>query len=178
MTEDAYSGLFGAFPYAFRRSDSRLFRGYVLLGSLVAAVLALVFLLALVTTVANTLGTGGGTFTFARAFVVVVALLVVFPVIAPVLLVARRHRRAGSDVRYDAALAGMGVLFLVSLYLGLVASIPPAFVLDGETVTRPAPSGAFAPLVRVLYVIPPAAAAGIPTLVALAMYGVHRALDR
>ncbi|WP_435196428.1 hypothetical protein [Natronomonas sp. EA1] len=178
MTEDAYSGLFGAFPYAFRRSDSRLFRGYVLLGGLVALLLALVFVFALITTVANTLGTGGGTFTFARAFVIVVALLVLFPVIAPVLLVARRHRRAGSDTRYDAALAGMGLLFLLSLYLGLVASVPPEFVLDGEPVTRPAPSGLFAPLIRVLYAVPTAGAAGIPALVALAMYGVHRALDR
>ena len=169
-----YGGVLGAYPYAFRHSDSLLFRAYAVLGGLLALVLAFVFGLALVVQVAQTLGGPGGTFTFARAFFILIGLLVVAPVMAPVLFVARHHRRTGNDPRYDRLLAGFGFLFLVSLYLGVTASIPPEFVLDGETVTRPDPSGLTAPLVAVLYAIPELAAPLIPLTAALALYLAHR----
>ena len=82
--ESTYSGLVGAFPYAFRRSDSWLFRSYVVLGGLVAAVIALLFVFALVVLIAGTTGGRGGTFTLSRAFFIVVGLFVVAPVLAPV----------------------------------------------------------------------------------------------
>ncbi|WP_276258645.1 hypothetical protein [Haloglomus litoreum] len=172
--DDAYSGLFGAFPYAFRRTDSRLCKLYVVVGGLLGGLLALFFGLALVVQVFNTLSGTGGTFTFSRAFFLLIGLFVVGPVLAPVLLVARRHRRSGSDPRYDRLLAASGGLFLVSLYLGIIASIPPQFVLDGETITRTPPSGLLAPLVAVLYAIPSVASVLIPLAAAAGIYGAHR----
>jgi hypothetical protein len=174
--DDAYGGVFGAFPYAFRRSDSRLFRVYVLVGGLLAALLTLVFGFALVVQVANTLGGPGGTFTFSRTLFILVGLLVVAPLLAPVLFVARHHRRGRDDTRYDRMLAATGFLFLVSLYLGLVASIPAEFVLDGETVTRPPPSGLLAPLQEALYALPSVAAPALPVAGMVLIYLTHRRL--
>ena len=174
---DDYGGLFGAFPYAFRHSDSRLFRLYVVVGGLLAAVLSLAFLSAFALAIAQSVGlAAGGLSSFVRAFVVFVGFLVVAPLVAPVLFVARRHRRVGNDPSYDRALALAGFAFAVSLYLAVVASMPPTFVLDGETVSRPPPSGLFAPLVTVLYAIPPVASPVIPAVVAAAGYLVHRAM--
>lgn len=164
--EDAYGGLFGAFPYAFRRSESRLFRSYVVVGGLFAALLVFAFGAAVVVAVADTLGAVGGTFTFSRSFVLFVGFLVVVPILAPVLLVARRHRRAGSTRRYDRALAASGYLFIPALYLLLVISAPPEF--------REQPAGAVAPLVEFLYGLPPAAGIVPPLVAAATTYLVHR----
>jgi len=162
----SYGGFFGAYPYAFRHSDSRLFRSYVVLGGLVTALVVLFFVTALVTLIANTVGTVGGTFTFVRAFYIVVGLAVVAPLAAPVLLVARRHRRVGASADYDGALAAGGYLFLFSLYLALVISAPPG--------ARSDPPGAIAPVVEFLYGLPPAAGAA-PPLVAIGLgYLLHR----
>jgi hypothetical protein len=166
--ERSYGGLLGAFPYAFRRSDSLLFRAYVLVGGLAAALATVVFGFALVVQVANTLGGPGGTFTFSRTLFILVGLLVVAPLVAPVLFVARRHRRVGADVRYDRLLGATGFLFLVSLYLGAVASIPPEFM-------RP-PEGPLGPVVTALYTVPPIAAPAVPLVGALLIYLTHRRL--
>ena len=91
--DDEYGGLLGAFPYAVRRSDSRLFRAYAVLGGLLASVLAVFFTFALVVSVASTAALAGGTVTFVRSIFIVFGFLVVAPLVAPVLLVARRHRR-------------------------------------------------------------------------------------
>ncbi|WP_255197151.1 hypothetical protein [Halorarius litoreus] len=172
-----YGGLFGAFPYAFRQSESRLFKLYAVVGGLLAALLSLAFLSAFALAIAQSVGlAAGGTASFVRAFVVFVGFLVVAPLVAPVLFVARHHRRVGNDPRYDRALAAAGFAFAVSLYLAVVASMPPTFVLDGETVSRPPPSGLFAPLIAVLYAIPAVAAPAIPAVVAVAGYLVHRAM--
>jgi hypothetical protein len=175
--DDAYGGILGAFPYAFRTSDSVLFRLYVLVGGLLAALATLVFGIALIVQVAATLGGPGGTFTFSRTLFVLLGLFVVAPLVAPVLLVARRHRRTGSDTRYDRLLAAAGVLFVVSLYLGLVASIPAEFTLDGELQTRPPASGPLAPLIRLLYAVPPIASPVVPLLGAALILLAHRYAD-
>ena len=172
-----YGGVLGAFPYAFRASDSVLFRLYVVVGGLLAALAVLVFGTALVVQVANTLGGPGGTFTFSRTLFVLIGLFVVGPLIAPVLLVARRHRRTGSDTRYDTLLAAAGVLFVVSLYFGLVASIPPEFTLDGQVQVRPPPSGPLAPLVGLLYAVPTVGAPVVPLLGASLILLAHRYAD-
>lgn len=165
--ENTYGGLFGAFPYAFRRSDSRLFRAYVVVGGLLAALLAIVFGLAFVVSVAQSTGlAAGGTSSFVRTFVLLVGFLVVLPVIAPVLLVARHHRRIGSDARYDRALATAGAVYLASVYLFFIASAPPAL--------RSEPSGALAPVVAVLYAIPSIASPAVPLAAAALLWGVHR----
>jgi uncharacterized membrane protein YuzA (DUF378 family) len=167
---DTYRGLFGAFPYAFRASGSRLFRSYVVLGGLAALLIAVTFALGVVTLVGNTTGAGAGTFTFSRSFFIVVGLAAVAPVIAPVLFVARRHRRTGSDAGYDRALALSGYVFLASLYLLLVISAPPE---RRDSVTG---SGPVADAVRFLYDLDAVYGLLPPLVVAVVMYLVHRRL--
>lgn len=159
----AYRGLPGAFPYAVRASDSWLFRAYAIGGGLLAAGVAVMFLFALVDVLASTSGAVGGTFTFVRAFFLVVALLVLAPIVAPVLLVARRHRRTGNDRRYDAALAVAGFTFVASLAVGLVASVPPGLQQPGA-----------GPVVGALYAVPAAAALAFPVAGAAAIAVAHR----
>jgi uncharacterized membrane protein YuzA (DUF378 family) len=164
---DGYRGVFGAFPYAFRQSDSLLFRSYVLVGALAALAVTLLFGAGLIVLVAQTAAIEGGSLTLSRAFYVVVGLLVVAPLLAPVLLVARRHRRAiGHDARYDLALSLAGYLFIASLYVGLVITVPA----DQQT----PPSGVVAPVVGTLYALPQLTGV-IPPLVASGLIvAVHR----
>ena len=173
---DDYSGLLGAFPYAFRRSDSRLFRSYVAGGGLLAVALVVFFTFALVVTVASTATLSGGTITFVRSVFILFGFLVVAPLVAPVLLVARRHRRTGSDPRYDAGLAAAGGVYLATLYLGAVASMPARFEIDGEVSTRPEPGGLTAPLIEALYAVPEALSWTIPLAGAVLILLAHRRL--
>ena len=163
-----YRGLPGTFPYAFRRSDSRLFRSYVFVGGLAALVLATSFVLALVYLIGGSFGARAGVFTFSRSFYVVVALSVIGPVLAPVLLVARRHRTGRDDGGYDRALAASGYLFLLSIYLMLVVSAPAEF-------RDPAAEyGALEPAIRALYGLPPLSGLVAPLSAAVVVYLVHR----
>jgi hypothetical protein len=171
---ETYSGVFGAVPYAFRQSDSRLFRAYALLGGALAGLLAVFFTFALVVSVASTANLSGGTITFVRSVFVFFGFLVTAPLLAPILLVARHHRRAGSDGRYDAALGASGAAYLLTLYLGAVASMPAEFTIDGEVSTRPEPSGATAPLVEALYAMPESLSWLLPLVGAVGIYLVHR----
>jgi uncharacterized membrane protein YuzA (DUF378 family) len=170
-----YDGVFGAFPYAFRHSESRLFKLYVVASALAIGLITLFVGAALVVLIGQTAAVQGGSLTLSRSFYIVVGLLVVLPAIAPILLVARRRRRGtGGPARHETALAVAGFLFLLSIYLGVVASMPETFTLDSETVTRPPPSGAFAPVVAALYAIPPVFAWSVP-LVGAALVGLaHR----
>jgi hypothetical protein len=174
---DGYNGVFGAFPYAFRSSRSLVFKAYVLSSALAVGVISLFILFGLVVLIANTAAVPGGSLTLSRSFYIVVGLLVVLPAMTPTLLVARRHRR-GTESRagYETALAVAGFLFLFSVYLGVVASMPETFVLDGETVMRPAPSGVFAPVIAFLYAVPPVLSWTIPLAGALVIGAVHRLL--
>lgn len=164
--DDAYGGLFSAFPYAYRASDSRLFRSFVVGGGLLSLVIALLFVLSLVVLISNTGSGTGGTFTFSRAFLLVLMLLVIGPLLAPVLFVARRHRRTGSTVDYDRALAAGGYLFVVGLYLGLVISTPAE--------QERAATGALGPVLATLYALPRAAGVVPPLLAAAAIAVLHR----
>jgi uncharacterized membrane protein YuzA (DUF378 family) len=143
----AYRGLPGAYPYAFRESESRLLRSYVVVGGLVAVLVGLLFLLALPGWVANTLR-GSATATLSRVFLVLVGLSVFAPLVAPVLLVARHHRRDGSDPRYDAAMAAAGYLFVAGTYAGLVIGAPGQVVPDQYRAAGVAP-----PVVAVLLLL-------------------------
>ncbi|RLM56498.1 hypothetical protein DVK02_08305 [Halobellus sp. Atlit-31R] len=170
-----YDGIFGAFPYAFRSSESRLFKLYVVASTLAVGLIGLLIGIALIVLISETAAVQGGSLTLSRSFYVVIGLLVVLPAIAPVLLVARRRRKEiESSARHEAALAVTGFLFLFSLYLGLVASMPETFVLDGETVTRPAPSGLFAPVVAGLYAIPAVLSWVVPLVGAGLVAAAHR----
>jgi hypothetical protein len=169
-----YAGILTAFPYALRESDSRLFKLYAAGSGLLSLLLAFYFAAAVAVAVSNTLGAAGGTFTFVRSFYVFVALAVVAPIVAPVLFVAREHRRGRGDLRYDRRMAGLGLVYLVALYVAAVISMPPSFTLDGETITRPEPSGLFAPVVSVLYAMPPLSSVLPPAVVGVAMYLLDR----
>jgi hypothetical protein len=169
---DDYRGVVGAFPYAFRASDSRLFRSYVALGGLLTLAVSLLFIAAVVGVIAGTTGGRGGSLTLSRSFFAVVGLFVVVPLVAPVLFVARRHRRRErddpADGRYDAALAAAGYLFVVALYVGLVISVPPA--------QQTTPTGALAPVVAALYGLPQLAGLGPPLVAAAVILLCHRRL--
>lgn len=175
MSEE-YRGAIGAIPYAVRRSDSWLFRSYVLVGGLAALLVALLTALGIVVMFGQTADTTGGTLTLSRSFYLLVGLFAFLPLIAPMLFVARRHRRRGGDASYDRWLAAAGYLFLLSLYGGVIASMPAKFELDGEVVTRPTPTGLTAPVVEALYAIPPELSVLVPLAGALVIVGVHYAL--
>jgi hypothetical protein len=164
--EEPYAGLFGAIPYALRASRSRLFRGYVWVGTLSALLVTVLMTLALVSLIAQTATVAGGALTVSRAFYVVVGLFVVGPLLAPILFVARRHRRQGSSKRYDAALALAGFVFFASLYVGLLASIP-----SGQQ--QPV-SGVLTPLIEILYGLPQIWGVVPPVLAALFIAVAHR----
>lgn len=161
-TADAYGGLVSAFPYAFRRSTSTLFRSYVVVGGLLSALIALMFALALVRLVGTTAAAPGGTLTLSRAFYVVVFLFAVFPVLAPVLLVARRLRRRVSVADAEqAAFGAAGFGYLLLLYLGLAVLAPDS--------SEPAATGSLAPVLRALNGLPDGAGLLLPLLGAAAI---------
>lgn len=175
MAEE-YRGAPGAIAYAFRTSESWLFRSYVLVGGLAAGLVALLIALALVVLFGSTAGFEGGSLTLSRAFYVVVGLFLFAPLIAPILFVAREHRREDGSARYDRWMAIAGYVFLLSLYAGAIASMPESFAMDGESIQRPAPSGLFAPVVALLYAIPADLSFVVPLVAALGILGVHYAL--
>lgn len=168
---EAYRTVFGAFPYAVRASDSWFFRVYALVGTLFAVGIGATVALALVVLMGETAGSDGGVFLFARSLYVLLGFAAVTPLIAPVLLVARRHRR-GDPVhpRYDLALAATGYLFLLSLYAGLVASAP-------AELQEPV-GGPLGPVVGLLYAAPRAAGLVPPVLAAAVMTAAHLRLRR
>lgn len=178
---EAYSGVLGAFPYALRQSDSRLFRLYAVVGGLVAAVLVVFFALALVKAINDSVG--GGAVSAYRAMIVLLAVAVVLPVMAPVLFVARRYRRGLNDeamrasdgetpptTGYDRLMALLGFAFLLAGYVAFVISVPESY----ETT----PSGPLAPVATALYEAPVVASPLPPVAVATAMLLFDRLYGR
>jgi hypothetical protein len=164
--ERSYAGLLGSFRYSYGESDSYAYRAYVLVSAALGVALTLLFTFALIGLIAATLG-ASETITLVRSFLVLVALLVIAPVFAPVLLVARRHRtKQGADASYDAALAVGGYLFIAALYLGLVISVPPEH--------QQATTGAFAVVVGALYGLPQPLGLLPPVLAGVAIVLLHR----
>lgn len=166
--ERSYKGLLGSFRYSYGESDSFVYRAYVVVSALLSALLAILFALALIGVIAATLG-ASESITLVRSFFVLIGLLVIAPILAPVLLVARRHRkRLGSGRSYDTALAIGGYLFIGALYLGLLISVPPALQ---ETT-----AGRLGVIVDLLYGLPSALGIVPPVLAVLAIVALHRRL--
>jgi hypothetical protein len=173
---DGYRGIVGAYPYALRASHSLVFKCWVLASALATLLIGGFVVLGIVFLIGRTAGIGGGSLTLSRAFYVVVGLFVVAPVVAPTLLVARRHRRGvaqqedeavgGTSVTYDRLLALSGFTFLLLLYLGLVTTVPPA--------QQQPVSGFWAPLIRYLYELPQLAGLVPPAIGAVLVYLAHR----
>lgn len=162
-TEKSYNGLPGAFPYAIRSSESWLFKAYVVVALLLTVAIALIFTFGLVGVLARSSGARGGTFTFSRTFFLFVGLLVVAPLLAPVLLVARRHRRTASSVAYDRGMALSALAFVASLYVGLVVSAPASLRESTDSV-----------VINALYELPRLAGLAPPLVAVGVMYAVHR----
>lgn len=144
--DDAYGGLFGAFPYAIRSSDSWLFRSYAVVGGLAALLAGLVFLFGVIDLLGETSVPTSGTVSLTQAFFIVVALAVVVPILAPVLAVARWHRFGIATRGYDGAMGVAGYAVLASLYVALVISVPPG--------AQEPTGGVVGPVVEFLYALP------------------------
>ena len=168
---DGYRGLFGAFPYAFRHGDSLLFRAYVLVGALGAVFIGGLFTLSLVVWIGETASTPGGSLTLSRTFIAVMGLFAAGPLLAPVLLVARKHRKGLSyHPRYDTIMALLGVGFLLSIYLAAIISMPENF--------QQQPTGILAPVVGLLYSLPQLAGLAPPVAMMIVMAAGHYRLSR
>ncbi len=153
---DSYRGVFGAIPYAIRHTESWTMRLYGVIGAITAGLIATVVTLALVVWMGETVGVQGGTFLFSRSLYVLAGFAAVAPLLAPLLFVARRHRRADPvEPGYDRKMAYGGFLFLVSLYVGMVISAPAEL----RDPTESAVVSVLYSLPRVAGVIPPVAAA-------------------
>jgi hypothetical protein len=163
MMTDGYRGVIGAIHYAFTASSSLLFKLYVVTSAAAVAIIGIFLSIALVVLIGNTAELRGGSVTLSRSFYVVIGLLLILPAVAPILAIARRHRRGISpSSRFEMILASVGFLFLFSIYLGIVASMPETFVLDGEMMQRPPPSGMLRPVIKFLYMIPPSLSWSVP----------------
>jgi len=165
---ETYKGLLTAYPYAFRASESMAFRIYAGVSALFGAGVVLLFTFAVVTLLGATADAPGGSFTFSRAFFLFLMFLVLAPLVAPVLFVARRHRREGSDARYDRQLAATGYGFLLSMYVALVITTPADLQEN--------PDGAFGAVAEFLYGLPNEAAVVPPVGAAILIYLTHRRL--
>lgn len=158
---DGYGGAITAFPYVFRASDSRLFKLYTVVGTLLVLFGTLLFVFAIITLLGELSGTPAGILTFQPAFFILVWLFTVAPIAAPVLLAARRHRLGREASGYDRAIALSGFLFIGALYLAAIITTPAA----QQPTIEP---GLFAPLLRFLYGLPDVAAV-VPLLIAAGM---------
>jgi len=169
MSDEAYGGVIGAFPYAFRVTGSRLFRWYVGVSAALGVLVVLIVTLALPGWVAQTTGQSPLVL-LSNAFLILAGLAVFAPLVAPVLLVARRHRRDRSvSPGYDRSLGVAGFAYVLLGYFGLVVTVPD----DQE----PAAEGALAPLIELLNGISPDWLGLVFPLVAVAaIVVVHRRL--
>lgn len=179
MAQEGYGGIIGAFPYAFRQSTSRSFRVYVVVAAVVTALVTMIVASGVIGLLADT-GRTEGTAGFVRGFYILVGVAALAPLLAPVLLVARRHRHI-DDTRsgYDTAMATAGFTFIILLYTGLVASTPverqqalkPLIIAaGGYQVEINVVSG----LARFLYDLPRIAGLIFPLIGTLIVIVVHR----
>lgn len=122
---DDYGGLPGGLVFAFRRSRSYLLRAYVAVSALVGAFVAVFLLLGLISWLGTPAPLGQ------RTLLGVIGILVLLPLFAPVLVVARRHRRGGGSRRADALLGLSGFGFVLAVYLALFISDPNPHVVTG-----------------------------------------------
>jgi len=165
---DSYRGVFGAIPYAIRTTDSWTLRVYGVIGGLAAAGIALVVTLGLVVWMGETAGVQSGTFLFSRSLYVILGFAAVAPLLAPLLFVARRHRRDDPVAAgYDRKLAYTGFLFLFSLYLGMIVSAPTGLREPTDSV-----------LLSALYALPRPVGAVFPVAAAAGVFWTHYRLRR
>lgn len=164
-TEESRSLVAGSFRRAYTDTESRLLKSYVVVSLVLGGLVALLLLLALPVWVLNTAG-GSELATFSRAFLIVGGVLLLVALVAPVLSAGRRHARGTGTARADASLALAGYLFILSLYVSLLISAPVE--------QREAPPALVAPVVDLLYSLPPIYAVAPPLVSAALIVVVHR----
>lgn len=122
---EPYSGLVGAYLYAVRGSQSWIFRSYVVASAVVGVYIALLLLLGLISWIGSPVAFGE------RAFLGVIALFLLVPLFAPVLVAARRRRRGVPDTQAERWLALGGFAFVVSIWLAMFISDPSDHAIGG-----------------------------------------------
>lgn len=117
----SYRGFIGAYRYAFRQSGSVWFRLYVAASAVLVTFVTILLVLGMIRWIARPSGLFGD-----RGLLAVLALLIVLPIVAPVLVVARRHRRATSPrpAGADRWIGVAGFLLVFGIYIGLVIAAP------------------------------------------------------
>lgn len=135
---EGYRGVVGAFGYAFRRSNSWLFRVYIVLSALLGVYISLLILLAIVAWSGTTVAFGD------QAFLAVIGILLLVPLFTPVLVTARRLRRETSSASAERLIAITGFVFVLSIVLALLITDP----------TDHATSGSLGVLVRAIQGLP------------------------
>lgn len=157
MAEDrAYGGLVGAYPYAFRQSDSVVFRSYVVASALVGLYVSLLLVLGVIAWFASRVLVGE------KAFLGVIGILVLGPLSVPVLVVARRYRLNIDRPETDWALGLAGYAFVAALYVGLFVTDPADHALGGPVQPVVAVLDSLQPIYGL---VPPVLAAGVIYLV-------------
>lgn len=163
------SAVLGAVKYAVVRGESRLFRSYAAIGSLLALFVGTMFVLALPVWVVEIAGSGGGPLQrIGIGLLWLVGLAVVATMVLPMLFVVRRHRQSRPERQFAFGLAGF--TYVLSVYLALVVSAPSDL--------RDAPSGVLAPLLEALYGLPRLSGLLFPILGTLVLFAIEYGLDR
>lgn len=122
---DGYRGLVGAFIYAFRTSTSVIFRVYVVVSTIVGVYVSLLIGLAIVAWSGASVAFGD------QAFLAVIGIFLLVPLVTPVLVAARRHRRRESSAHADAVIALTGYGFILSIVLALFITDPADHAVSG-----------------------------------------------
>lgn len=163
------SVVLGAVKYAVVEGDSRLFRSYAAIGSLLAVFVGLMFVLALPVWVTEIASSGGGPLQrIGLGLLWLVGLALIATMVVPMLFVVRRHRQGRPERQLAFGLAGYA--FVCSIYLALIVSAPADL--------RDSPSGVLAPVLEALYALPRLSAVAFPILGVLLLVAIEYGLDR
>lgn len=123
---EGYRGLVGAFVYAFRKTDSWVFRVYAILSAVVGLYIALLIGLAIVAWAGTTMAFGD------QAFLAVIGIVLLVPLFTPVLVTARRLRQ-GTSTEHAAVLVSLaGYGFIASIILALLITDPTRHSIPGR----------------------------------------------
>jgi hypothetical protein len=159
----------GAVKYAVVEGESRLFRSYAAIGSVLALFVALTFVLALPVWVVEIGESGGGPLQrIGLGLLWLVGLVAIATLVVPMLFVVRRHREGRPERQFAFGLAGYA--YVLTAYLALVVSAPADL--------RDSPEGPIAPVLEVLYALPRLSALAFPVVGTLLVLAVEYGLDR
>lgn len=149
----------------FRSSESVLLRSYAVISAIVGIFMVALVLLGLPIWIDQTAGQTALNM-IGRALLPLVGLALLFPLVGPVLYAAKNRQKGRADRRGDAALGLAGYLFVISMYLALVISAPAD--------ARSDPPALVAPVIELLYGLPPLAGLLPPVVGAILIFAVQQ----